>query len=114
MTSALKAGGGGGGCGAESRQDLIVACSALRAPYRDLLRKGSDDVRFVYLKGDYERVKSRLAARAHEFMSPDLLASQFETLEEPRDALVVSIEDTPERIVRRIITALGLVPSRSC
>jgi gluconokinase len=97
----------------EAQQHLVIACSALRERYRDLLRNGFDDVRFVYLKGDYDCVRSRLATRSHEFMNPDLLASQFEALEEPGDALVVSIEDTPELMVKRIIAALGLVPSQS-
>jgi carbohydrate kinase (thermoresistant glucokinase family) len=88
----------------------IVTCSALRRRYRERLSRGRDDVRFVYLRGDYALVAARLAARTHEYMPPSLLASQFATLEEPgpdEDPIVVPIDMAPEAIVERVIACLG-------
>jgi gluconokinase len=62
---------------------LVVSCSALKRSYRDLLRAGADDVRFIYLKGSRELIAARLAARQGHFMPPSLLDSQLATLEEP-------------------------------
>ena len=70
----------------------VVACSALRQAYRDRLvasARAPGDVRFVYLKGDFDTIAARLAARQHRYMPAALLASQFATLEEPRDGIVV-------------------------
>ena len=68
----------------------VVACSALKQAYRDRLAAGGD-VRVVYLKGDAATIEPRLAGRTGHFMPPSLLASQFATLEEPADAIVVDI-----------------------
>lgn len=59
----------------------VVSCSALRRAYRDVLRGAGRDVRMVHLAGPYELVAQRLAARRGHFMRPDLLASQYATLE---------------------------------
>ena len=68
----------------------ILACSALKAAYRDRLR-AAGDVRFVHLAGDFDTIAARLAARQHRYMPASLLASQFATLEPPQDALQVDI-----------------------
>jgi gluconokinase len=88
------------------REDAVVACSALKRSYRDRLRL--DGVRFVYLKGDYDRIRERLEARQGHFFDLGLLATQFETLEEPRRALAVDIAKTPAKIVREIRKRLDL------
>jgi gluconokinase len=62
-------------------QCAVVSCSALRRAYRDVLRGAGRDVRMVHLAGPYELVAQRLAARRGHFMPPDLLASQYATLE---------------------------------
>ena len=59
-------------------------------------------VRFVYLKGDYDLIKERLRARSDHYMNPNLLDSQFETLEEPDDALQIDIGSSPDAIVEII------------
>ena len=69
---------------------VVLACSALKQAYRDRLA-GAGDLRLVYLKGDAATIGPRLAARKGHFMPPSLLASQFATLEEPGDAIVVDI-----------------------
>lgn len=68
----------------------VLACSALKEAYRQRLAHAGD-VRFVYLKGSYEALAARLAKRTHEYMPASLLSSQFATLEEPADALVIDI-----------------------
>jgi gluconokinase len=86
----------------------IVACSALKATYRDVLTGGLQPVRFVLLDGDPEVLKARLAHRHHEFMNPALLQSQIDTLERPPDAIVIDIELPVDEQVRRIRRALGV------
>src|SRR4029453_15075283 len=86
----------------------IVACSALKATYRDVLAGGLQPVRFVLLDGDPEVLKARLAQRLHEFMNPALLESQIDTLERPPDAIVIDIELPVDEQVRRIRRAVGV------
>ena len=91
---------------AESR-NVVLACSALKASYRDELR-ASDDVRFVYLKGSYELFSQRVLSRKGHFAKQDLLASQFATLEEPTDAIRVDAAPPPDQIVAEVRKRLGL------
>ena len=86
----------------------IVACSALKAAYRDVLRSGPGDVRIVYLKGSYDLIDGRLRDRPGHFFDPALLASQFDALEEPADALVVEVAPGPGEVVAEIRGRLGL------
>lgn len=89
----------------EKREPAVIACSALKASYRDRLDL-SDQVRFVYLKGDPDIIRRRLEKRSDHFMSAALLSSQFETLEEPENALIVDIDAPPEFIVATIKNGL--------
>ena len=68
----------------------VLACSALKQIYRDRIARAGD-VHVVYLKGDLATIEARLAKRRHKYMPASLLPSQFATLEEPADALVVDI-----------------------
>jgi gluconokinase len=89
----------------------VIACSALRRRYRDILLRGRPDVRLVYLKGSEPLIARRIATRHGHFMPADLLHSQFETLEEPaaeERAIVVSVEPRPRAIVDDIVKALKL------
>jgi len=63
--------------------DGVIACSALKRRYRDVLRAADPAVRFVLLKAPREVLESRVAARLGHFMPPDLVASQLADLEEP-------------------------------
>lgn len=81
----------------------VLACSALKASYRKALTRDIDGLQFVYLKGDYELIWSRISEREDHYMKPGMLMSQFETLEEPVDALTVDVSHSPEEIVERII-----------
>ena len=82
-------------------QNVILACSALKLAYREELR-ATPDVKFVYLKGSYQLFSKRLLARKGHFAKQDLLASQFEDLEEPKDAIVVDARKSAEQIVAAV------------
>jgi gluconokinase len=89
----------------------VVACSALKRAYRDILVGARQDVKIVYLKGDRDLIERRIAARAGHFMPTSLLDSQFKTLEEPKadeHPLVVSIVPHPREIVETIIERLRI------
>ncbi len=92
--------------------NAVLACSALKQIYRDRLQRAGD-VRFVYLRGDAEIIGARLAARSHKYMPASLLPSQFATLEEPQDALVVDIRQSPAEQVQFVRTRYALVASPS-
>jgi gluconokinase len=89
-------------------RSAVLGCSALKQVYRDRLAQGLADVRWVHLKGSFELITSRLQQRKHRYMPASLLQSQFDTLEEPRDALTVDIADPPEALAERIRANLGL------
>ena len=87
----------------------VLACSALKAAYRDRLARAGD-VRFVHLHGDYETIASRLASRQHRYRPASLLASQFAALEMPVDALTVDVCDPVDVQVAKIVAAHRLAP----
>lgn len=82
----------------------VFTCSALRQVYRDRLTPPDGGVTFVFMKGDVSTIGSRLSVRSDHFFNPALLQSQFDTLEEPSDALVLDIRQTPEALVQNILT----------
>jgi gluconokinase len=89
---------------------VVIACSALKRAYRDVLLRGRDDVRFVFLDGSQALIANRLAQRKGHFMPPGLLDSQFKTLEPPQAderPLTVSIDAPVETIVNNIVVQLG-------
>ncbi|MBR9853571.1 MAG: gluconokinase [Algicola sp.] len=82
----------------------IIACSALKKSYRDILRAGmANYMAYIYLEGSFELIRSRLEKRKGHFMPLDLLRSQFDILEPPSNEITVSIEKSPEDIVKDII-----------
>ncbi|MGW9686531.1 gluconokinase [Flagellimonas sp. 2504JD1-5] len=86
----------------------IIACSALKRKYRNLLLDGMEDsMRFVYLEGSFELIKSRLEQRKGHFMPLSLLKSQFDTLEPPSDAITASISQSPQQIVQLILDQIS-------
>jgi gluconokinase len=85
-----------------ARGHLVIACSALKRTYRDVLLRGRDDVRIVFLNGTQQLIANRLAARKGHFMPPGLLDSQFKTLEPPgpdENAIDVSIDASVDAII---------------
>jgi gluconokinase len=94
----------------------VIACSALKRAYRDVLVHGRDDVRIVFLNGTQDLIAARLAARKGHFMPSGLLASQFKTLEPPGESekpVAVSIDATVETIIDDIVRQLGPGPAGS-
>jgi gluconokinase len=90
----------------------VIACSALKRGYRDILIGERLDVRLVYLKGDETLIARRIATRHEHFMPRSLLHSQYAALEEPgtdENPIVVSIEPRPHEIVVQILSALNMV-----
>ena len=86
----------------------VIACSALKQSYRDLLTAGVPHVRFVYLRGDAALLHQRLAQRHGHFMPSELLQSQLDTLEIPADAITVDVAVPPEAIVAEIRRKLSV------
>ena len=97
----------------KARQDTILACSALKQAYRDILGVDQKSVETVYLKGSYQLLRKRIEERQHPYMNKSLLRSQLDTLEEPEEGLRVDISASPATIVRTIIQKLKLnLPAR--
>ncbi len=97
-----------------ARENAVLACSALKRAYRDRLRV-SDEVKFVFLRGDYALVEKQLRSRHGHFMNANLLQSQFDDLEEPQpddNVLTIELGRTPEDIVKRIKAKLNLARQR--
>lgn len=86
----------------------VLACSALKKEYRDILNSASQTVRWVYLAGDKTEIRARIAAREGHYMPPGLLDSQFAALEIPDDALHVRIDRSVTEIVDEIVDMLAL------
>lgn len=85
---------------------LVIACSALKRSYRDMLRAEAKDLRFVFLKGQRGLIAERLAGRHGHFMPASLLESQLDTLEEPspdENAWVCDITESPENLVATLV-----------
>ena len=87
---------------------LVISCSALKRSYRDILRAGTSDLRFVFLKGERALIAERLAGRRGHFMPLSLLDSQFATLEEPspnENAWVCDIRKSAQELVAAVVAS---------
>lgn len=94
-----------------AKENAILACSALKKSYRSYLRMNKE-IKLVYLRGSYELIADRVRQRHGHFMKPELLRSQFATLEEPEareDAIVIELEGSPRELVDEIKNRLGLI-----
>lgn len=89
------------------KESFVLACSALKESYR-LLLKINEQVQFVYLKGSFEEIQTRLSKRKNHYMPVTLLQSQFDALQEPQDALIIDISQTPQEMIRTIRKGLNL------
>lgn len=92
----------------QTNVNLILACSALKAAYRQVLGEPSDQVKFVYLKGSFELIEQRLQQRQGHYMKANLLLTQFDALKEPTDAIAVEIDQSSSAIVQQIKNCLHL------
>jgi len=86
----------------------VLACSALKSKYRDVLEGNLKTVRWVYLAGARAEIAERLASRKGHFMAADMLDSQFDALEIPEDSLDVKIDRPVRDIVDEILGRLDL------
>jgi gluconokinase len=88
----------------------VIACSALRHTYREIIAGGCDDVCFVHLHGSRDLIAQRLATRRGHFMPVGLLDSQLATLEEPKvppeQAIRLDIDAPPEQLAREVVNAV--------
>lgn len=91
-------------------KNAVVACSALKRSYRELLGIGANtkDVRLVYLKGSYDLLLERLHSRTGHYMKEQMLVSQLADLEEPAYALTIDVSKSPVEIVSEIRRHLDL------
>jgi gluconokinase len=86
---------------------VFLSCSALKKSYRDHFREALPDLRFIYLRGDRETIRARMANRSGHFMPVTLLESQFAALEEPQGAVVLDIAQPLDQMVTRALSLLG-------
>jgi gluconokinase len=99
---------------AASGASTVIACSALRRGYRDVLRTGPPSVDFVHLDGATEIIRARLATRLGHYMPASLLDSQIATLEPlgpDERGVVLDLAHTPRTLAAEGIERLGLMPT---
>ena len=87
-------------------QPMVLACSALKKIYRQVLCVEHERVQFIYLKGDYDTISQRIQLRESHFMNSSLLQNQFAVLEEPDEAIVIDINRSPSDILVTIQQSL--------
>jgi len=95
---------------ARANAGLVVACSALRRSYRDILRSAAPDLQLVFLKGSQDLIAGRLTERLGHYMPASLLTSQLTTLEEPapdENAWVADINQSPPDIVDHLVARIS-------
>jgi carbohydrate kinase (thermoresistant glucokinase family) len=93
-----------------SESSLVIACSALKRSYRDIIRDADPSVVFVHLQGTRELLDARMKSRPGHFMPPSLLDSQLATLEilqNDEAGVVVDIAQPVEDIVNEVDSALA-------
>jgi len=100
--------------GKAAGQSLSVTCSALKKSYRNLLRRGDDQMVFVHLTGTPELLTQRMQSRQGHFMPPSLLASQLQILEAPQRpeerCLTIDITPSVAEICNQVIAQLATLP----
>lgn len=91
----------------DNNTDCIIACSALKKSYRDIIRSKNENLIFIYLKGSLDLIESRLFLRKGHYMPMGLLQSQFDALEEPNseetDVVAIEINQQISKILNEII-----------
>jgi gluconokinase len=88
-------------------ENAVLACSALKERYRQRLSRDVPALTWIYLKGEFDLIRSRLGARRHKYMPASLLESQFAALQPPTNAIVVDVAATPEKCVAAIIEVMA-------
>ncbi len=91
----------------KEKRPAVLACSALKERYRQRLLDGNPGVQIIYLKGSYDLIRQRMEQRSGHYMKPAMLQSQFETLEEPRDALTLDCSLPVEELVKQVLARIS-------
>ena len=91
----------------EAGGSMLLACSALKQSYRDTLSRENPGVVFVYLKGDFDLILGRMAAREAHYMKAGMLRSQFEALEEPLEAITVEVSKPLDELILEILARVN-------
>eukprot|EP01138_Halocafeteria_seosinensis_P002351 gb/GECG01002408.1/.p1 GENE.gb/GECG01002408.1/~~gb/GECG01002408.1/.p1 ORF type:complete len:180 (+),score=17.43 gb/GECG01002408.1/:1-540(+) len=96
---------------AQTDKTIVIACSALKKSYREMLTQGKSKVIFVYLRGREDVLQLRLRARSSHFFDPALLNSQFEALEPPEEseAICVDVSRSVEEIVGHALEKISIL-----
>ncbi|MBU3023765.1 gluconokinase [Aestuariibacter sp. A3R04] len=98
----------------QRHQCSVIVCSALKKQYRDIIRAKNEHLYFLFLDGPKHTILQRMAQRKGHFMKPNMLDSQFATLERPTsdetDVFTVPVSQSPEAIVNHV---LGLFEQRN-
>ncbi|MEA5508986.1 gluconokinase [Crocosphaera sp. UHCC 0190] len=92
----------------QREKGAVITCSALKQSYRNFLGKNTQALIWIYLKGSYEQILNRLENRQKHYMKSGMLLSQFQSLEEPENAMIININLSIEDIIQEII--LKFVP----
>ena len=93
----------------ESNGGGVLACSALKQSYRDILSSTTDGVvQFIYLEGDQELLATRLRNRESHYMPETLLKSQLDTLETPKNAITVLIKNSLDEMISEILKQISI------
>lgn len=85
------------------KQGAVLACSALKASYRARLKVDQTTVKTIYLSADFDTISLRLSRRKGHFFNPDLLQSQFDTLEIPTEGIICDATASQEHIINEIM-----------
>ncbi|MEG4856933.1 gluconokinase [Microcoleus sp. K1-B6] len=83
-------------------KNVVLACSALKTSYREMLYRDPKRMKIVYLKCSFQLLDTRLKNRENHYMKADLLLSQLDSLEEPEDAIIIDASQPLELILRQI------------
>lgn len=86
----------------------IIACSALKEKYREILALNNKNIVWIYLSGDQNLIQTRIEQRKGHFMNSSLLTSQFNDLEIPEYGVHIDISQSPVNIINEIISKLNI------
>ena len=97
----------------KAEKQAVLACSALKERYRSRLAEGIGPIEWIYLKGDFDLIHSRLRQRQHRYMPASLLESQFAALEPPAHAITIDVSADVSTCIGEILAKLASRVSRN-
>jgi len=90
----------------KNKNGAVLACSALKECYRQILMSKTDQILWVYLSGNFDTIKKRMEIRSGHFMKAELLKSQFDTLEVPNYGIHIDIQKDVIAIIDEVMNEL--------